>query len=151
MRHNKIFTLPIVALLLILYGCEGGINNQTNIPDMPVSLSINIMQDAPTLNVQGGYIEINEPLKYGQFVGYGGIVIFHGFDDYFYAFDMSCPHECKRDVRIECSMAGMGVCPKCGSTFDIGFGTGFANKGPSKYPLRRYQVMVSGYNIRVTR
>ncbi len=141
------------------------------VPDAPVSLNINIMQDAPILNVPGGYLSIRDTIvagqrlqlvsqggsetvgqfKYGEYIGFGGIVVFHTFDDHFAAFDLCCPNELKRTTVVEPNMAGSAVCPVCGTTYDIGFGTGFVSSGPSKFPLKQYTVLVSGYNLRVVR
>ena len=41
--------------------------------------------------------------------------------------------------------------PKAGKILDVGFGSGFCNKGESKYPLKRYTVTRIGDYLRVTR
>ena len=142
--------LFLLIVLLISVSCEN-VNQTSPIPDMAVQLAINIMQDAPELNAMGGYKCYTQALTSGQYLGYGGIVIFHGFDDTFFAFDLSCPHEAKRDVRIEVNMGGTGKCPECGSVYDVGFGSGSPSSGPSKHILRQYKVIVNGYNLRVVR
>jgi len=140
-----------ILLLLAMVSCnDTDINVDSPVPRYTVNLTVNIMIDAPILDTQGGYFVITEPRKYGEYLGFGGIVIFHGFDGRFYAYDVCCPYECKREIRVEPSMAGIATCPVCGSEYDIGFGSGQATKLPSKYPLRRYTTVVSGYNIRVT-
>lgn len=144
-------TIVLIIALLILVSCnETQVNVDSPVPKYTVSLTLNVMVDAPILDTQGGFFVVKEPRKYGEYIGFGGIVIFHGFDDRFYAYDLCCPHECKREICVEPSMAGIATCPKCGSEYDIGFGSGQPTKAPSVYPLRRYTVTVSGYNIRVT-
>ncbi len=147
---RKTLFITILVTLLLSSCDDDRINQESNIPYAPVRYSINMMQSAPELAVAGGFHTATEPRTYDEFLGYGGLVIFHAFDDQFYAYDLSCPHECKKDVRVEPSMAGIATCPECGSTFDIGFGTGFPTKGEAQYPLKRYTIIVSGYNIRVT-
>ena len=67
----------------------------------------------------------------------------------YYAFDLSCPHEHKRDIRVGVDMI-FATCPECGSQYDIGFGLGNCIKGESQYPLKRYTVTLSGDYLRVT-
>lgn len=145
---NKALLCLIVTLSLS--ACHPDINLDSPVPRTPVSLDINIMVDAPGLDTQGGFYTITEPQRYGQYIGYSGIVIFHGFDDRFYAFDLCCPVECERDKRITPTMAGVATCGECKTEYDIGFGSGQPTRGDSKFPLRRYTVTRSGYDLRVT-
>jgi len=131
-----------IVLAAFCFACEN--NYISPIPDMPVVLDIVIMSDAPELNVIGGFKEFVEPKSAFQYLGYGGIVVFRSFDDNFVAFDMACPYEIKRDVRVAVDMSGVAVCSVCGSKFDVGYGTGMPSQGPAKYPLRRYEVYPYG-------
>lgn len=141
----------IVLLFFALVSCKKTeLNADSPVPKCTVSLNINIMIDAPQLDTQGGYFVVKEPRKYGEYIGFGGVVVFHGFDDRFYAYDLCCPHECKREITVEPSMAGVATCKECGSEFDIGFGSGQPTKSPAKHSMRRYTVSINGYNIRVT-
>ena len=156
---KKYFFSVICALSSILSSCDGDINQISSIldapvsypiPDAPVSYTLNILRDAPELMTPGNSVAITEPNKQGQYIGYGGLLICCGVDEVYYAFDLSCPHEHRRDVKVEANMI-FAICPKCGSQFDLGFGTGFCNKGESKYPLKRYTVTRNGDYLRVTR
>ena len=139
-----IFIIPLMSLL---EACTT--NVVSPIPSSAVSLEINITQDAPQLNAIGGVAEFTEIWKPYQYLGYGGIVIFRNFDDKFVAFDMACPYEIDRTIRVSVNMAGQAVCPVCGSTYDLGYSEGFPVKGPSKFPMRQYQVSMSGDYLRV--
>jgi hypothetical protein len=164
-------TLLFVITIFILMSCEN-IMTENPVPNAPVSLYINIMQNAPILNVPGGYLSIRdtviagqrmqlvsqggtmetiEQFKYGESIGFGGVVVFHTFDDHFAAFDLCCPNELKRTTVVVPNMAGNAVCPVCETIYDIGFGTGFVSSGVSKFPLKPYTVFVSGYNLRVVK
>ncbi len=145
---KKLFIILTIAFTL--FSCEN-VNIESPIPEMAVQLSFNIMQDAPELNVIGGYKNFISATTYGQYLGYGGIVVFHGFMEEFYAFDLACPYEIKNDVRVEVNMAGVGECPQCGTQYDVGFGSGTPSSGPSAFALKKYKVLVSGYNLRVVR
>ena len=139
--------LVIISVIYFLGGCTT--NVESPIPNSAVSLEINILRDSPELNIIGGVGEITSTFRPYQYLGYGGIVIFHNFDDKFVAFDMACPYEVDRTTRVSVNMAGQAVCAKCGSTFDLGYSSGFPVKGPSKYPMRQYHVAMSGDNLRI--
>ncbi len=149
--YRKYIKALTANIILLFAGCGNEYNSYNPIPDMPVNYTLNIIRDAPILITQGGYLSITEPNKQGQYIGYGGLLIFYGFDNNYYAYDLSCPHECQKDVRIEPSMAGVATCPVCSTKYDIGFGSGLPSGGESKYALKRYTVMVSGENLRVTK
>lgn len=147
---KQILPATIISLtLMILNACNNNINLQHPVPHAPVDCTINIMRDAPALDVLGNSFVITRPLTTNQYIGYAGLVIVHGLDDTFYAFDLCCPHEHTRNIRVESSMIS-AKCPKCGSTFDIGFGTGAVSAGPSAFPLKRYRVTQSGYYLHIT-
>lgn len=147
--HMPAITVLMLTVLLI-DGCGNDVNIKNPVPDAPVDCTVNIMRDAPALDIAGNSLVITRPLTTNQYIGYSGLVIVHGLDDVFYAFDLCCPHEHQRDIRIECSMIS-AKCPECSSTFDIGFGTGMPTDGPSEYTLRRYHVSQSGYNLHISR
>lgn len=134
---------------MILTACHADINVDSPVPKCTVNFSLNIMVEAPSLNTQGGIYTVTKPIKYGQYIGYSGLLIVHGFDDKFYCYDLCCPTECKRDIMIEPNIDGTAKCKKCGTMFDTGFGSGMPQNGSSQYRLRKYKVIVSGYNITV--
>lgn len=145
----KRYLLPL--LLFILSAC--GNNNRSPIPDVPVNLDINITADAPELFTLGGYKEFIVPITTSQYLGYGGLLLVRTFEDEICAFDLSCPHEAKSTVRIKADNSGVARCDSCGSTYNIGYGSGFAQSGPTKYKLKKYTVYynVGSGNIYVTR
>ena len=139
----------LCALLFVLSSCDGDVNRISPIPDAPVSYTLNILRDAPELMTPGNSVAITEPNKQGQYIGYGGLLICCGVDEQYYAFDLSCPHEHRRDVKVEPNMI-FATCSECGSQYDIGFGMGNCIRGESQYPLKRYTVTLSGDYLRVT-
>lgn len=140
----------IIVLLLLMVSLTACISNVVSpIPNSAVALEINILQDAPELNTIGGIVEFTSTFRPYQYLGFGGIVIFHNFDDEFVAFDMACPHEVERTTRVSVNMAGQAVCAKCGSTFDIGYSQGFPVKGPARFPMKQYHVVIAGDILRV--
>lgn len=149
--HKLSIALTLTVILLLFTECENSYNRYNPIPEMPVNYTLNIIRDAPILLTQGGYICITEPNKSGQYIGYGGLLIFYGFDNNYYAYDLCCPNECEQTTRVIPSMAGIAQCPVCSTKYDIGFGSGMPSSDGSKYSLKRYKVTISGDYLRVTK
>ncbi len=139
----------MVLLLGVFTSCEN-LEKENPVPEFRVELTLNLLQDAPMLDIQGGYYEITKPFKVGQYLGYGGLMIFHTFDDKFVAYDMCCPHEASDTAKVSTEMTGMATCEKCKSVYDVGFSLGYPVSGPTRYPLRKYNVYQSGYILHVT-
>ncbi len=70
--------------------------------------------------------------------GYSGVVVVRAYDNNLYAFDICCPYEADRSITLEKDGYFL-KCPKCGSTFEIGNGTGVPNSGPATQQLKKYQ------------
>ena len=149
----KIQSKYIIFLLtaLLFSACED--IHRSSIPDAPVYLERNINSEAIELRIIGGHKTFTSA-DFGDAIGYGGIVIIHGFDEEFYAFDLACPHEVDREIKVEPNDAGQAVCPTCESVFSIGYGSGNRLSGPAEEGLKKYMVSsyegVSGIIIRVT-
>ncbi len=139
-------------------GCND--NFQSSIPNYPVSLSLNLTTTYPTFNNSTNQIlTFTKPIVIGEAIGYGGILVYSApyTDDYgnsvYYAFDMSCPYEAKNNIRVYLQESSLGkvVCEKCGSVFDISFGTGLPESGPTKEPLKKYKTILSRDILYITR
>jgi hypothetical protein len=84
-------------------------------------------------------------------LGFGGVLVVHGYSSNgalnLYAYDLACPHEVDRNVKIIPDSEGKAHCPKCGSVYVTMWGTGFPETTSlSKYPLRSYAVKSAGGN-----
>jgi len=149
--HRK-YIFCLVAMFTFL-SCDSSFKSA--IPDYPVYLERNINTDALELRTIGGYKTYTTIERIGDAIGYGGLLVIHGFDDNYYAFDLACPHEIKSNIRVVPNSAGQAVCDSCKSVFSIGYGSGNHLSGPAKEGLRRYQISVyetvSGTIFRVTR
>ncbi|MDR1678317.1 MAG: hypothetical protein LBR81_00875 [Prevotellaceae bacterium] len=139
--RNNIF----IGLLGLLFftACED-VNSNSSIQSYRVYINQNLNQYAIELRTMGGsktYTEViwNEGVAA---IGYGGVLVIHGYDDNYYAFDMACPKEKKRTVRVQPNGAGQAVCEQCGSVFNIGYGSGNCVSGEAKEALRRFRVSV---------
>ncbi len=142
-----------LVILLLLFSCSD--IDKSSIPDSVVYLERNINSEAIELRTIGGYRAYPSPEIYGDAVGFGGIVVIYGFNEQFYAFDLACPHEVDREIKVVPNDAGQAVCETCGSVFSLGYGSGNRLSGPAQEGLRRYNVSVyetvAGTIIRVTR
>lgn len=144
------YYLVISFLTVLFVGCND--NVISSIPDFPVYLELNLTTTYPTF--KNSYLKFLL-FKQGVFVtdriGYGGILVYTGFDGSYYAFDMACPYEAKQNIRVYPNNAGQAVCEGCGSVFDIGYGIGSPSKGLAKEALKRYKATLSGDVLLITR
>lgn len=105
----------------------------------------------------------DNPLAYKTFsssslassrLGYGGILVVCGIGipSPLYAYDLACPVEVKRTVKVVPDDEGYCTCPKCGSKFNTAIGDGRPVSGPAREAkdplyLRNYPVSNTGNNI----
>ncbi|MDE6240226.1 MAG: hypothetical protein K2M54_09620 [Muribaculaceae bacterium] len=150
---RKFFTLLSLAAAVILNsGCDHLDNKR--IPAAPVHVPFATVGD---WNVQG----IGGALDYKRFIkeqlqpsnyhysaisatGFGGVLLVGDVNGAPVAYDLSCPVECKRDVRIFVNTDEMvAECPQCHSTYDIFSLGGHPLSGEAAHEgfgLRRYNV-----------
>ena len=143
---NLIFISTLLSALL-LSGCNNKVEN-TSVPyatgsfDIDVSMAgaDNQLRDGMTGNCK--VFDKQHPAArsagYGSY-GVSGVVVVRALDNQLYAFDLCCPYEGKKDIALVTD-GFFANCNSCGSSFEIGNGTGYVNKGPSKQPLKRYNV-----------
>lgn len=135
--------LIILFFLISLVSCEN--KYKSPIPDVPVEIGLNMLSYDPTFgSVINDTLIFTYPRQFPPFrVGYGGVLIVVGYDDNlstrYFAYDLACPYEVDPNVRVYPNEEGYAVCRKCGSEFFITDGWGRVSKGPSKFPLKRYQ------------
>lgn len=141
-----------VAAALLSVGCDR-LDDQ-RIPPAPVNVSFATIGDWNALGV-GGALDYRRfikdeliPAEYHysaiSATGFGGILLVGDVNGDPVAYDLSCPVECKRDIRIFVNTKEMiGECPKCHSTYDIFTLGGHPLSGQAAtdgYGLRRYNV-----------
>lgn len=153
------------ALAALLAGCDSV--DDDRIPNMPVHISLATPDLWTTYGVSGFgnyrmFIrQLGEPRNFAYGVntmtGYGGVLLicasdpFNGSQVLPMAYDLSCPVECKPDIRVKVQMVDMlpvAVCPVCGSHFDITERAGAPASNPAlsrKYGLKRYDCYQTNY------
>ena len=129
--------------------CDDSI--QSSIPDYAVYLELNLTSTYPNFNSPNQSLIFPKRIIETDRIGYGGILVYIGFDNQYYAFDMSCPYESKASIKVYPNDIGQAVCETCGTVFDIGYGIGNPSSGPAKEVLKRYRANVSGNILYITR
>ena len=120
------------------------------IPNAPVSLTLDLMGMDNSLNASLSYKEYITPRLGTDRLGFGGILVINGiaFDSNpinLYAYDLACPNEVQRNIRIKPENTGLrAICPQCGAVYKIA--TGGAPESGSKFWLKRYNVVQDRWN-----
>jgi nitrite reductase/ring-hydroxylating ferredoxin subunit len=120
-----------------------GINNacdeiESQIPDVPVSLNINL----DILN------ELTIPGNSMYFPGYGfaGVIVYCELEGSYYAFDAACTYEINSSCKVVAD--GLtGTCSCCKSQYI--FVGGYRSEGPASAPLKQYKTSLFGNTLRV--
>lgn len=146
------YSLVTIAAALFSVGCDH--LDDERIPPAPVNIPFPTVGDWNVLGV-GGALDyrrfIKEELVPADYhysaisaTGFGGVLLVCDVNGNPVAYDLSCPVECKRDVRIFVNNDELvGECPKCHSTYDIFTLGGHPLSGPAAkdgFGLRRYNV-----------
>ncbi len=75
--------------------------------------------------------------------GFSGLLIVSAntTETVLYAYDLCCPHEKRRDIKVIPGDNGTAACPVCGSMFVTMYGFGTVEDGPASEPLQKYRVV----------
>ena len=80
---------------------------------------------------------------FGEQIGFGGLLIFRDAQGEIFAYDLCCPYEDDKNIRVEPTDNGKAVCPKCGTVFVTMYGLGSVESGVANQSLQRYNVSKS--------
>lgn len=132
----------------MLGSCDS--NYTSSIPNSPVDIEMNLLTRyatfiSPNMGVTFEKIEVEYKVYY---VGYGGVLVYRDLYNNVHAFDLSCPVEAKRNVKVVLDGIYLN-CPTCGEAYDISTGIGNPTKRISYKPLKSYKVMANGERILV--
>ncbi len=138
--------------VLLLFSCDDIYDSI--IPSYQVKAELRLNTMAQQLTTPGGYHTITKIDNLAPYIGFGGVLVLHGLDGNFYAYDMACPVENNPNTKIEIKNSLSGVCPKCGSEFDqIMYGYDIPTSGTAakrKLKLRKYYTNYNSENNIVT-
>lgn len=145
LKHT--FFLVAITAALALTSCNNKVEN-TSVPYALVSFNIDVSMAGSDNQLREGltgnskvYDDLHPAARsagYGRY-GCGGVVVVRALDDQLYALDLCCPYEGKKGINLTVD-GFFATCGNCGSSFEIGNGTGYVNKGPSKQPMKTYKV-----------
>ena len=170
--YRKIAIGCAAFAMLLAGGCTK--MDDDRIPSMPVSINL---ADSGLWNVYGvsgigvwnifvRELQLPKGFTYTgtTYTGFGGVLLIGGMDPFSgdtnvpLAYDLACPVECRRDVRVYIDSGARmeAVCPECGSHYDVVMGAGASVSGPAfnhkpRYGLTRYNCyegQLGGYMIR---
>lgn len=145
-----------VALLssaaVALSGCHH--IDDDRIPPVPVRIVFSNVGEWNTYGV-GGALDnrrfIREesspagfPYTAMTYTGFGGVLLAGSVTGEPLAYDLSCPVECKQDVRIFINEQSRAECPKCHSEYEVFTNFGYPVSGEAAekgYGLARYRVV----------
>lgn len=133
-----------LTCFLIVLVCSCTKTIESPIPYARVNLKIDLRYEDKDLVGPYFHKEFTVARNAGESVGYGGILVVCGAENTYFAYDLCCPNEAPKKIRIEANDIGQAICPECGTLYDTGFGNGNPLKGVSKYPLRRYNIIPYG-------
>jgi len=143
-----ILFLYILIISALIVSCDD--TYISSIPDFPVYLELNLITTYPNFHSPNQSLIFTKPITVMDRIGYGGILVYIGFDGIYYAFDMSCPYEHKITTRIKPNGLGQAICDSCHSIFDIGYGIGNPISGKAKEILKRYKTTLTGDVLYIT-
>ena len=132
----------IVATLLV--GLVTACIEPNPIGNYPVALRLDLTFNDKALRTvpsAATYTHYSHPISSAyQAFGFGGVLVVHGVDAKFYAFDLSCPYENRSSVRVEPdSDIIYAVCPQCGTKYLINDGSGVPVEGVGRHGLKPYK------------
>lgn len=146
-------TAAVLAAVMFVCGACHSVDDD-RIPVMPVSLVFttvaewNIYGVAGALDYRRFIKEERVPASYPYTAlsqtGFGGVLLVGDVNGTPMAYDLACPVECRRDVRVVIDTDGMvAECPECHSRYDVFSLYGNPVSGPAAtdgFGLRRYRV-----------
>ncbi len=149
-KESLFFKVSLLWLGLSLFTSCADESPRQTIPYAPVNVQIDL---------NGLDHVLRNPLSYKVFTekerrtdderfGYSGVLVTSNADGtVLYAYDLCCPHEKKRGVRVVPEDNGTAMCPTCGTVFVTLYGLGTPEKGPACRPLQRYRVILTAPGV----
>lgn len=141
--------IAILMLCVCILACED--TYTSSIPDVRVSLSINLAQAVYTpIQIPGQFVKVTHD-THNIPVGYAGLIIGQSIfsDNGFCAYDAACPVEARKNVSVELINLGLGgaECPQCGTKYNLS-NWGFP-EGEGKEALKRYKLTQAGNTLQI--
>ena len=145
----KRFVFCLTVLLVVSCGKV----NVSNIPYARVYLELDLSFKDKDLVGALNFKEFTSTANqnYGTQLGYSGVLVVCGFNSYgntqYYAYDLCCPYEANKNIKVQADNTGWAECPKCGTKYEIAYGSGTPSDGPSEFALTRFDVTQQGNKL----
>lgn len=159
---NMFRVLMTVILTSALCSCHS--IDDKRIPSAPVNL---IFNDAGVWNVYGiggamqsrefsleNRVPANFPYTASSYTGFGGLLLASDYYGNLVVYDLACPVECRRDVRVQIDHElNVAACPVCHSTYAVfeNFGHPLSGLAADRgYGLTKYRIIptaTGGYQV----
>ncbi|MDE6332891.1 MAG: hypothetical protein K2L80_09865 [Muribaculaceae bacterium] len=150
--------LAAVLLTVAVASCHH--LDDDRIPPAPVLIQFNSVADWDAYGVPGAMswqrfikserVPRDFPFTAMSATGFGGVLLCGDVNGAPVAYDLSCPVECRSDVRVYIDEEALvAECPKCHSTYDVFslWGHPLSGEAASRgYGLRRYNVRAGSQN-----
>ncbi len=139
--------LCFLLLLLLILSCDKV--EKSNVPYARVYFEVDLQFKDKELSglLTQKVFSTDDARNDGEMMGYAGILVAHGSYGY-YAYDLCCPHEAQRNIKIAPTDIGTAICPECGTEYDTAtYGSGRPLSGPSKHALVRFNVSNAGQRL----
>lgn len=137
----------VLGLILLLATATCDTVYKTNIPYAPVYLELDLaFRDKDLMPIPAHKVFTHKNVyTASERAGFAGVLVYHGLDgagnDAFYAYEICCPHEFQQDVVVEVDESNIyAKCHTCGTKYQLMYGIGNPEGGPSKFSLQRYNV-----------
>src|SRR5690554_477688 len=139
---SRLISFVIFSVISFLFSCADKAP-RGSIPFAPVDFEINL---------NGLDHVLRNPLSFRVFTeqdrrfpeerfGFSGVVIVSSATaNELYAYDLCCPHEKKREIKVAPQDDGTAICEGCGSVFATIYGRGTVMQGPATEELQSYLV-----------
>lgn len=132
----------LIPFILLCAGCEDTVDSV--VPRARVELELNTRTTGLPF-AQNGYQLVTTPPNGSSYIGFGGLLLIKGYtaNTEVYAFDLSCPVEASRTVRLTVEDSYKAVCPVCKSEFDM---IRYGNPSPTSGAAKEQKLLLRRYN-----
>lgn len=135
-----------MSVLLLLSCSKEGLEVEGHhpLPRILVHLEVSLDHEGRGLREPLSTMAVGERHLEGEHLGHRGILLVHGLDEKYCAFDMACPHCYPQEGKVQVLKGEKWLlgaeCPKCHTVYDLSLGMANPVAGEGRYPLLSYRV-----------
>lgn len=145
----------ILMITFVLISCKSDMP-RTNVPDATVNFRLQLNSYDDILNNSFAYKIFTEESRRASTdrFGYSGLMVVTGRSvNEIYAYDLCCPYEGNRNVKLTPRTDGKAECKECGSLFITIYGNAIPGRGmvglgvAEKGPASKARVALKSYTV----